>query len=238
LKLDALFIGTHPDDVEITSAGTAIKLINDGKKVGIVDLTLGELSTRGNLKSRKTETDNASKVMGIQYRTNLSMKDGNIENTLINRLKLIKVIRETKPDIIFAPYESDRHTDHINASSFIRESAFLSGLAKIKTGNLKAFRPKHVYYYRHAHDIPISFIVDISDVFRQKMKAIECYSTQFYKPSADTKGELQTYISTKLFWKDLEARARFFGFKIGTEFGEPFYCYEDIKISAKNLFEI
>ena len=238
MKLDALFIATHPDDIEITSAGTAIKLIKEGKKVGIVDLTLGEMSTRGNLKSRKAETDNASKVLGIHYRTNLRMKDGNIENTNVNRLKLIKVIRETKPDILFAPYESDRHTDHINASSFIRESAFLSGLSKIKTGNLKAFRPKHVYYYRHAHDFPISFIVDISDVFKQKMKAVECYSTQFYKPDADAKGETQTYISTKLFWKDLEARARFFGFKIGAEFGEPFYCYEDIKISAKNLFEI
>jgi bacillithiol biosynthesis deacetylase BshB1 len=238
LKLDALFIATHPDDIEITSAGTAIKMIKEGKKVGIVDLTLGEMSTRGNLKTRKVETDNASKVLGIHFRTNLRMKDGNIENTNANRLKLIKVIRDTKPGIIFAPYESDRHTDHINASSFIRESAFLSGLAKIKTGNLKAFRPKHVFYYRHAHDFPISFIVDISDVFNQKMKAIECYSTQFYKPAADSKGEPQTYISTELFWKDLEARARFFGFKIGAEFGEPFYCYEDIKISANNLFEI
>lgn len=238
LKLDALFIATHPDDIEITSAGTAIKLIKDGKKVGVVDLTLGELSTRGNLKTRKIETDNASKVMGIHFRTNLKMKDGNIENTNANRLKLIKVIRETKPNILFAPYESDRHTDHINASSFIRECAFLSGLTKIKTGKLNAFRPKHVFYYRHAHDFPIAFIVDISDTFKQKMKAIECYSTQFYKSTNVTDVEPETYISTKSFWKDLETRARFFGFKIGAEFGEPFYCYEDIKISAKNLFEI
>ena len=238
MKLDALFIATHPDDIEITSAGTAIKLIKEGKKVGIVDLTQGELSTRGNLKSRKTETDKASKVMGIHYRKNLLMKDGNIENTNVNRLNLIKVIRETKPDIIFAPYESDRHTDHINASSFIRESAFLSGLTKIKTGKLNAFRPKHVFYYRHAHDFPISFIVDISDTFKQKIKAIECYSTQFYKSSGVTADEPETYISTKLFHTDLEVRARFFGFKIGVEFGEPFFCYEDIKISAKNLFEI
>lgn len=238
MKLDALFVATHPDDIEITSAGTAIKLINDGKKVGIVDLTLGELSTRGNLKSRKIETDNASKVMGIHYRTNLRMKDGSIENTVANRLKLIKIIRETKPDIVFAPYESDRHTDHINASSFVRESAFQSGLTKIKTGKVAAFRPKHVFYYRHAHDFPISFIVDISDVFKQKMKAVECYTTQFYQSSVKSKNEPETYISTELFRKDLETRARFFGFKIGAEFGEPFYCYDDIKISAKNLFEI
>jgi len=238
LKLDALFIATHPDDIEITSAGTAIKLINEGKKVGIVDLTQGELSTRGNLKSRKIETDKASKVMGIHFRTNLKMKDGNLENTVANRLKLIKVIRETRPAIVFAPYESDRHTDHINSSKFIRESVFLSGLAKIITGRLKAHRPGHVFYYRHAHDFPISFIVDISDVFKQKMKAVECYSTQFYNPSGSKRKEPETYISTNLFWKDLEARARFFGFKIGAEFGEPFYCYEGIKISAKNLFDI
>jgi len=238
LKLDALFVATHPDDIEITSAGTAIKLIKEGKKVGIVDLTQGELSTRGNLKSRKIETDKASKVMGIHYRKNLRMKDGNIENTNVNRLNLIKVIRETKPEILFAPYESDRHTDHINASTFIRECAFLSGLTKIKTGKLNAFRPKHVFYYRHAHDFPISFIVDISDTFKQKIKAIECYSTQFYKSSGITADEPETYISTKLFHTDLEVRARFFGFKIGVEFGEPFFCYEDIKISAKNLFEI
>lgn len=238
MKLDALFIATHPDDIEITSAGTAIKMIKEGKKVGIVDLTQGELSTRGNLKSRKIETDNASIAMGIHFRKNLKMKDGNIENTMSNRLKLISVIRETQPDLVFAPYPSDRHTDHINASHFIRECTFLSGLTKIKTNKLIAFRPQRLFYYRHAYDFPITFIVDISETFSQKMKAIECYSTQFYKPNNVSADEPETYISTKLFRRDLEARARFFGFKIGAEFGEPFYCYESIKISAKNIFEI
>jgi len=238
LKLDALFVASHPDDIEITSGGTAIKLINEGKKVGIVDLTQGELSTRGNLKTRKEETEKASKVMGIHFRTNLKMNDGNIENTKVNREKLIRVIRETKPTILFAPYPSDRHIDHINASNFIRESAFLSGLTKIKTGKLEAYRPQRVFYYRHAYDFPISFIVDISDTFRQKMEAIECYSTQFFKPKSTSADEPETYISSQLFWKDLEARARFFGFKIGAEFGEPFYCYETIRVSAKNLFEV
>lgn len=238
MKLDALFVASHPDDIEITSGGTAIKLINEGKKVGIVDLTQGELSTRGNLQTRKKETEAASKIMGIHYRENLKMKDGNIENTKANREKLIKVIRETKPTIIFAPYPSDRHTDHINASNFIRESAFLSGLTKIKTGKQEAYRPQRVFYYRHAYDFPITFIVDISDTFKQKMKAIECYSTQFYKSKSTSADEPETYISTSLFWKDLEARARYFGFKIGAEFGEPFYCYETIKVSAKNLLEI
>lgn len=231
-------MASHPDDIEITSGGTAIKLINEGKKVGIVDLTRGELSTRGNLITRKKETEAASKVMGIHYRTNLKMEDGNIANTKANREKLIQVLRETKPSIIFAPYPSDRHTDHINASNFIRESAFLSGLTKIKTGKLNAYRPQRVFYYRHAYDFPITFIVDISDTFKQKMKAIECYSTQFYKLKSTSADEPETYISTNLFWKDLEARARFFGFKIGAEFGEPFYCYETIRVSANNLLEV
>lgn len=238
MKLDALFVASHPDDIEITAGGTAIKLINEGKKVGIVDLTRGELSTRGTLQTRKKETEEASKVMGIHFRTNLKMEDGNIASTKANRAKLIKLIRETKPTIMFAPYPSDRHTDHINASNFIRESAFLSGLTKIKTGKLEAYRPQRVFYYRHAYDFPITFIVDISDTFKQKMKAIECYSTQFYKSKSTSADEPETYISTSLFWKDLESRARFFGFKIGAEFGEPFYCYETIRVSAKNLLEI
>lgn len=238
MKLHALFVASHPDDIEITCAGTAIKLIDEGKKVGIVDLTRGELSTRGNLKTRKAETEKASKVMGIHFRTNLNLKDGNIENNNANRLKLIKIIRQTKPDILFAPYPSDRHTDHINASNFIRESAFLSGLTEIKTGKLEAHRPQKTFFYRHAYDFPISFIVDISDTYVRKMKSIECYSSQFYKPKSTSADEPETYISSKLFWKDLESRARFFGFKIGAEFGEPFYCYEAIKVSAKNLFEL
>ncbi len=238
MKLDALFVASHPDDIEITAGGTAIKLINEGKKVGIVDLTRGELSTRGTLQTRKKETEEASKVMGIHFRTNLKMEDGNIASTKANRAKLIKLIRETKPTIMFAPYPSDRHTDHINASNFIRESAFLSGLTKIKTGKLEAYRPQRVFYYRHAYDFPITFIVDISDTFKQKMKAIECYSTQFYKSKSTSADEPETYISTSLFWKDLESRARFFGFKIGAEFGEPFYCYETIRVSAKNLLEV
>jgi N-acetylglucosamine malate deacetylase 1 len=238
MKLDALFIASHPDDIEITSAGTAIKLVNEGKKTGIVDLTRGELSTRGNLNSRKTETVKATSVMGIHYRKNLGMKDGNIENNHENRIKLIKVFRETKPRILFAPYPSDRHTDHINAGNFIRESAFLSGLTKIKTGNLEAFRPQKVFYYRHAYDIPVSFIVDISDTFLKKMEAIKCYSTQFYNPKVGSADEPETYISSKLFLKDIETRARFYGFKIGAEFGEPFFCYEELNVQPENLFNI
>lgn len=239
LQIDALFIASHPDDIEITCGGTCIKLINSGKKTGIIDLTEGELSSRGNSDSRRKETEKASKILGIHYRKNLGLQDGNIQNNFDNRSKLIKILRTLKPKIVFAPYPNDRHPDHINASTLIRESVFYSGLRKIEVENLPPYRPKKIFYYRHAYDFPITFIFDISDVFEQKLKAILAYSSQFYNPQKTGKvKEPETYISSKLFMDDLTHRAAFFGFKIGVKYGEPFYSYENIKIDAKNIFEL
>jgi N-acetylglucosamine malate deacetylase 1 len=237
MKLDALFIGSHPDDIELICGGTVCKLVKSGKNVGIIDLTKGELSTRGNLAQRKMETEKASKALGIKVRKNLGLKDGNIINNIENRKKLIKLIREFQPEIVFAPYPSDRHPDHINASNFIREAFFYSGLRKILTGKLSAYRPKRVFYYRHAYDIPISFIMDVSDVFEKKIDAIKCYDSQFYSTKYSKK-EPETYISSKSFMLDIETRARFFGFKIGVEFGEPFFCYENLKVNSEMLFDL
>jgi len=236
MKLDALFIGSHPDDIELTCGGTVCKLVKSGKKVGIVDFTKGELSTRGNLAQRKKETEAATKILGVEVRKNLGLKDGNIINNYENRLKLIKIIREYQPEIVFAPFPSDRHPDHINASNFIREAVFYSGLGKIVTGKLSAFRPKRIFYYRHAYDIPISFIMDVSDVFEKKIEAINCYNSQFY--NTKHKGEPETYISSKRFLEDVVVRAKFFGFKLGVEFGEPFFCYEDLKVDVDLLYKI
>lgn len=236
MKLDALFIGSHPDDIELICGGTVCKLVNSGKKTGILDLTKGELSTRGNLTQRKKETKNATKVLGVGVRENLGLRDGDIQNTNANRLKLIKFIREYRPEIVFAPYPSDRHPDHINASNFIRESVFYSGLRKIVTGKLPAFRPKRIFYYRHAYDIPVSFIVDVSDVFEKKLEAVRCYESQFYNPGY--KKEPETYISSKRFMEDIITRAKFFGFKLGVEYGEPFFCYEDLKLDVNSIFNV
>lgn len=237
MKLDALFIGSHPDDIELICGGTVCKLADSGKKTGIIDLTKGELSTRGNLVQRKRETEKASKVLGIKVRKNLGLKDGNIINNSENRKKLIKLIREFQPEIVFAPYPSDRHPDHINASNFIREAVFYSGLRKILTGKLKAYRPKRVFYYRHAYDIPISFIMDVSDSFGKKLEAIKCYGSQFYNPKYQKK-EPETYISSKRFLDDIITRAKFFGFKIGAEYGEPFFCFENLKVNSEMLFDL
>ncbi|MBN1634064.1 MAG: bacillithiol biosynthesis deacetylase BshB1 [Ignavibacteria bacterium] len=234
-KLDALFIGAHPDDIEITSSGTLLKMLKAGKKTGIIDLTLGELSTRGNLKTRKKETETASRILGIKVRENLGLPDGDIQNNQKNRIKLIRLIRKYKPGIIFAPFYDDRHPDHINTSNLVRESVYYSGLKKIETEELKPYRPSKIFYFRHAYDLPISFIVDISDVFKIKMRSIKAYKSQFYDPKTK---QPDTYISSKLFLKDIETRARFYGFKIGVEFGEPFYSEEPIKIHSENLNEL
>ena len=212
--------------------------MQSGRKVGIVDLTKGELSTRGSLSVREKERKDASKVLGIEKRIVLDLEDGNIQNTAKNRAKLIRLIRKYKPELVFAPFASDRHPDHINASVLIRESVFYSGLRKIVTGNESAYRPRRVVYYRHAYDIPFSFIFDISDVFEKKLSAILCYSSQFYNEKSTVTKLPETYISSKLFLKDIESRARFFGFKIGVEYGEPFFCYEDIKMDADMIFKI
>ncbi len=230
-----MFIGAHPDDIELNCGGTVLKLVESGKNVGIIDLTEGELSTRGNRRSRVLETSAASKLLGISFRENLKIRDGSIEINKINREKIIRVLRKYKPEIVFAPYPNDRHPDHIYAGNLIRESVFYSGLMKIRTGNLKAFKPGKLYFYRSAIDIPVSFIFDISSVFKKKLEVLKCYRTQFYDSESK---EPETFISSSFFRNEIEARARHYGFKIGAEFGEPYYSYDAIRINDKTIFEI
>jgi len=171
----------------------------------------------------------------ISYRENLDIQDGNIESNKVNRLKVIRMIRKYKPELIFAPYPHDRHPDHINAGILIRESFFYSGLQKLETDDLASFRPLKIYYYRNAYDIPVSFIYDISSEFKKKLEVLKCYGSQFY---GSGNNEPETYISTKLFNNEIETRARHFGFKIGVEFGEPYFSNENIKADAETLFRI
>ena len=235
-KLDVLFFGAHPDDVELTCGGTAAKLVKAGKKIGIIDLTKAELSSRGNPELREKETAAATEILGASIRENLALSDGNITNDPDSRLKVISVIRKYKPALVFAPYPGDRHPDHIHASELIREAAFYSGLAKIADGN-DPHRPHKVYYYPQAYDIPVSFVFDISDTFDIKMHAIKSYGAQFFNPGYE-QNEPVTLISSELFYKEIEARARHYGFKIGVEFGEPFFSYESVKADAETIFEI
>ena len=236
-KLDILAIGVHPDDVELGCSGTLINEIKRGKKVGIVDLTQGELGTRGTIETRYQEATNAAMIIGAVVRENLKMRDGFFRNDEVHQMQLIETIRKYQPEIIIGNILNDRHPDHGRAGHLISDASFLSGLAKIETkdkdGNVQPkWRPKYFFQYiqdwYHEPDI----LIDISDVFEQRMKSIEAYSTQFYTTENNT-GEPQTYISTPDFLDSVIARARIFGKRIGVRFAEGFIS--DKKIGIKNF---
>ena len=236
-KTDVLFFGTHPDDVELYCGGTVHKLTNSGKRIVIVDLTRGELGTRGNAETRSTEAEKAGKILGISSRECLNIPDGDIENNKENREKVISAIRKYQPEIIFAPYPFDRHPDHINAGELIRDSNFYSGLIKVEIKGSVAYKAPQVFYYPHIYDIPVSFVFDISGSFDKKMESVFAYSTQFYNEKQNN-NEPETFISTKAFKEMIEARSKMWGFKIGAEHGEPYFTYENIKIDSENIFTI
>lgn len=235
--LDVLVFGAHPDDAELSMGGTIAKLVKSGKKVGIIDLTMGELGTRGAPEIRQRESFEASNVLKIALRENLRMEDGNIQCDKLSVLKCVTAIRKYKPIIIFAPYYNDRHPDHINAGKLLKKAFFYSGLPKILTVDQgieqQAYRPKKLYYYFQTYETIPSFIVDISQEMETKMSAIKRYSSQFYNPKSK---EPETFISRENFLKYIEARSQYYGFKIGKDYGEPFYCEEFIEYYFENDF--
>lgn len=233
VKLDILAIGVHPDDVELGCSGTLVNEIKRGKRVGIIDLTQGELGTRGTIETRYQEASNAAMIIGALLRENLKMRDGFFKNDEQHQLKLISAIRKYKPEIIIGNILHDRHPDHGRAGHLINDACFLSGLAKIETKDEKGktqekWRPKYFLQYiqdwYHEPDI----LIDISDVFGQKMKSIEAYSTQFYNPRSDDGP--QTYISTPDFLDSVIARARMLGKRIGVKYAEGFISEKKIGI--------
>jgi bacillithiol biosynthesis deacetylase BshB1 len=218
-KLDILFFGVHPDDVELSAAGTVIKHVKLGFNVGIIDLTQGELGTRGSAKLRLQEAKAAQKIMGVPVRENLKMKDGFFQNDEAHQRKIIQVIRKYQPDIVVANAIHDRHPDHGRAASLVSDACFLSGLIKIKTGTQKAWRPKAVYYYIQDRYIKPDFVVNISEEIEVKMKAIKAYASQFY--SSQSK-EPKTYISNPGFLDAIKSRSAELGRVTGCEFAEGF----------------
>ena len=231
MKLDILIFAAHPDDAELGMGGTIAKLVAEGKSVGIIDLTEAELSSNGTVESRKLETKEASKVLNITVRENLKIADGSVKVEDEVKTKVIKLLRKYKPRVVFATYFNDRHPDHIGASKIVKEAFFFSGLLKIETEldgvKQQAFRPEKLYYYMQTYEFTPSFVVDISDYFETKMKSVRAYKSQFFNPNE--KGKL-TFISDPKFVKMLEARARYFGFQIRKEYGEPFFSEEAIEL--------
>ncbi len=230
-KVDILAIGVHPDDVELGAGATILKQIDLGYKVAIVDLTKGELGTRGSAALRMKEAKKAMKYAGVSFRENLSMADGFFENNKANKMKIIKAIRKYQPDIVLANALRDRHPDHGRASLLIRESCFLAGLVKVKTKvgnkNQAKWRPRKVFCYIQDHDIAPDVVIDVTGYMDRKIEFVQCYGSQFFSP--DSKAP-QTPISTQAFLDNLKGRAQSFGRRIGAEYGEGFTCEEYIGI--------
>ena len=235
MKLDILAIGVHPDDVELGCSGTLINEIKRGKKIGIVDLTQGELGTRGTIETRYQEAANAAIVIGASIRENLKMRDGFFKNDEEHQLKLIQAIRKYQPEIIIGNVLNDRHPDHGRAGHLISDACFLSGLAKIETKdekglNQQKWRPKYFLQYiqdwYHEPDV----LIDISDVFEQRMRSIQAYTTQFNGGNGADEGP-QTYISTPDFLESVIARARMLGKRIGVKYAEGFLTEKKIGIT-------
>jgi len=238
MNLDVLIFAAHPDDAELSMGGTIARFTSSGVKTGIIDLTEAELSTRGTIESRRKETENASSILNIDLRENLGFPDGELKplKEFIN--PVVAKIRQYKPKIIFAPHFSDRHPDHTGAAQIVKEAFFFSGLARYETMHddklQQAYRPSKLFYFYQTYDNDPSFVADISNFFETKMKAVKAYSTQFYNPESK---EPETFISKESFILYLEARAKYFGFKIGKSYGEPFFCEEKIEYDFKNLLD-
>jgi bacillithiol biosynthesis deacetylase BshB1 len=235
MKLDALAFGAHPDDVELTCAGTLIKLNKKGYSTGVVALTQGELGTRGDIKIRAREFAAAAEIMNVKVHQILNLPDGNLTSSWEQKLAVITAIRSFKPGIVLAPYWEDRHPDHERASELVREASFLSGLAKIDTGQ-EVHRPNRVLFYPNRYEFKPSFVVDVSEVHHLKMQAIQAYESQFHSPTKLRFGETETNISHPAFIRAIATRAKQYGAYIGVEYAEPFLVREPLKLEDPVAF--
>ena len=233
MKLDILAFGVHPDDIELSCSGTLLVEKAKGRKVGIIDLTRGELGTRGTAETRDQEAKDSARILGIEVRENLEMADGFFENVKAHQLKIIEVIRKYLPEIVLCNAPEDRHPDHGRAARLVEEAAFLSGLRKIETsfeGKIQnAWRPKYVFNYIQDKYFEPDFVVDISTVIEQKTDAIRAFRTQFFNGN-DHSGEPQTYISSPEFLNSVISRSAMWGKMIGVKHAEGFLSKKMIGI--------
>jgi bacillithiol biosynthesis deacetylase BshB1 len=232
-KLDILAFGAHPDDVELGCGGTLLGAVAEGKKVGVIDLTLGELGTRGTVEQRLKEAKNAAEIMGIGVRENLRMADGFFENNKANQLLIIETIRRFQPSIVFCNAPADRHPDHGRASKLVEDAAFLAGLSKIETSNngvaQLAWRPTQVFHYIQSRGLTPNFVVDISAHMDKKMESILAHSSQFYDPNSK---EPETFISGTAFLEFVKGRAKELGQQIGVQYAEGFITNKMLGIGS------
>lgn len=223
MKLDILVLAAHPDDAELGCGGTIARHIAMGKKVGIIDFTRGELGTRGTVQTRDQEAADSAAILGLSVRENLNFKDGFFQHDEAHQREVIRIIRKYQPEIVIANATYDRHPDHGKGSELAYQSCYYSGLAKIETvdDNKKQapWRPRHMYHFIQSQWITPDFIVDVSDFWEIKMRAIRAYKTQFHDPNST---EPETFISSPAFLQFLEARGHELGHAIGVRYGEGF----------------
>jgi N-acetylglucosamine malate deacetylase 1 len=229
--IDILAVGAHPDDVEISMGGSLCVFKQQGYKIGICDLCRGESGTYGSPEIRQKEIEEANRILSIDKRVTLDLPDGNIQNTQESRTKLIDVIRELRPEIVFS-FVTDvtRHPDHTHTGQIVREAVYLAGLKKIKT-NSPAFRPSQLIYFPELFiNRKPDFIIDISDYYDQKMKAIKAYGSQVTGTSEEQK-EKKTFLRSDNFWNMLHSRAQYMGAITGVKYGEPFFCDTPVRVT-------
>jgi len=238
MKIDILAFGVHPDDVELGCSGTILASIKEGKKVAVVDLTRGELGTRGTVDTRNAESEAAAKVLGLSARENLDMADGFFEHNQANIMKVVKVIRKYAPEIVICNAPEDRHPDHGRSSKLVTDACFLAGLRKIETTDdagipQQPSRPKYVFHYIQDRYLEPDFVVDITDYAEQKKEAILCYATQFYNPELD---EPNTYISSPEFLESITGRDIILGKRIGVKYAEGFLTEKILGVKSFDAF--
>lgn len=223
MKLDVLVLAAHPDDAELGCGGTIARQVALGHRVGVVDFTRGELGTRGSVETRAREAAESAAILGLAVRKNLGLPDGFFKNEKEHQLEVVKAIREFQPDVVLANAVYDRHPDHGRGSDLAFEACFLAGLAKVETTvsgqQQQPWRPRALYHYIQSQFIKPDFVVDVSDFWEVKMRAVRAFKTQFYDPSS---AEPETYISNPGFLKLLEARAIELGHGIGAAYGEGY----------------
>ncbi len=216
--VDLLFFGAHPDDIELSCGGTIVTMVRRGLRVGMIDLTRGEMGTRGTPRTRKREALASARIMGVAFREQLDLGDGALRTGREEELQVIKVIRETRPSLVFAPYPDDRHPDHTRTGRLVTEASFYAGLKQLES-ELPAHRPQTTAYYLQNYMQPPTFVVDVTAAWKTKMRAVAAFKSQFFDPKSK---EPKTFISDPKFLAMIEARGRHFGAMIGAGFGEAF----------------
>jgi bacillithiol biosynthesis deacetylase BshB1 len=233
MKLNILAFGAHPDDVELGCAGTILKEIALGKTVGIIDLTRGELGTRGSAEIRDQEANAAAVILGVSVRENLKMRDGFFVNDEKHQLKIIEKIRKYRPDVVLCNAIDDRHIDHAKGSKLVSDACFLSGLSKVETfldgQQQEAWRPKQVYHYIQWKNLEPDFVVDISGFIDEKKASILAYRSQFYDPNSN---EPESPITSKNFLESVEYRSQDLGRLVGVDFAEGFTVERCLAVSS------